>query len=96
MIFTKSASSYGGYDSGDGTNSCGRPYRAGRMHKPPCNLASEGGYCKDAGENYPWHAVKRFVKENRGLMRRMYGEQPESAILREELARMSPDNVKDR
>lgn len=29
-------------------------------------------------------------------MRRMYGEQPESAILREELARMSPENVKDR
>ncbi|XP_044760552.1 protein spaetzle 4 isoform X2 [Coccinella septempunctata] len=66
------------------------------MHKPPCNLATEGGFCKDAGDNYPWQAVKRFVKENRGLMRRMYGEQPEGNLLREELARMSRYNEKDR
>lgn len=87
-IFHGSVLSYGGYDSGGGTaNSCGRPYRAGKMHIPPCNVAKEGGYCKTPGENYPWQAVKRFVKENRGLMRRMYGEQPEATVMREELAR---------
>ncbi|KAK9883796.1 hypothetical protein WA026_001991 [Henosepilachna vigintioctopunctata] len=96
-IFVKSTFTYGGYDSGGGApNTCGRPYRAGRMHKPPCNLALEGGFCKDAGESYPWHAVKRFVKENRGLMRRMYGEQSEGFLIREELARTSPENVRDR
>lgn len=53
------------------------------MHKPPCDLAREG-YCTAAGSAYPWHAVRRFVRENQGLMRRMYGDQRHISVLRAE------------
>lgn len=52
------------------------------MHKPPCDLT--GGYCTSAGSAYPWHAVKRFVQENQGLMRRMYGDQSHGQVLKAE------------
>lgn len=73
-----------GYDAGGGDRTtCGRPYRAGRLYQPPCDLRI--GYCTQAGQLYPWRAVKRFVKDNQGLMRRMYGDQRHGHVLREEL-----------
>ncbi|RZC42589.1 Coagulin domain containing protein [Asbolus verrucosus] len=72
-----------GFDSGGDQGACGRQYRAGRMHRPPCDLT--GGYCTSAGSAYPWHAVKRFVRENQGLMRRMYGDQRHGQVLKAEL-----------
>lgn len=71
-----------GFDSGGDQGACGRQYRSGKMHKPPCDLT--GGYCTSAGSAYPWHAVKRFVQENQGLMRRMYGDQSHGQVLKAE------------
>lgn len=73
-----------GYDSGGDQAACGRPYRSGRMYQPPCDLEKQG-FCTSAGKSYPWHAVKRFVKDNQGLMRRMYGDQRHGQVLRSEL-----------
>ncbi|XP_030758754.1 protein spaetzle 4 [Sitophilus oryzae] len=74
-----------GFDSGGGDRtSCGRPYRAGRLYQPPCDL-ERLGYCTQAGQLYPWRAVRRFVKDNQGLMRRMYGDQRHGHVLRAEL-----------
>lgn len=72
-----------GYDSGSDQGACGTQYRTRRMHQPPCDLTREV-YCARAGSSYPWHAVKRFVRENQGLMRRMYGDQRHSSVLRAE------------
>lgn len=72
-----------GYDSGSDQGACGSQYRTRRMHQPPCDLTREG-YCARAGSTYPWHAVKRFVRENQGLMRRMYGDQRHISVLRAE------------
>lgn len=53
------------------------------MHQAPCDLALQS-YCTSAGAMYPWHAVRRFVRENQGLMRRMYGDQRHISVLRAE------------
>ncbi|ERL84446.1 hypothetical protein D910_01878 [Dendroctonus ponderosae] len=74
-----------GYDAGGGDRAtCGRPYRTGRVYQPPCDVGRLG-YCTSAGQLYPWRAVKRFVKDNQGLMRRMYGDQRHGHVLRAEL-----------
>lgn len=81
QLYARRCLSYG-FDSGGDQGACGRQYRAGKMHKPPCDLT--GGYCTSAGSTYPWHAVKRFVQENQGLMRRMYGDQSHEQVLKAE------------
>ncbi|XP_050298381.1 protein spaetzle 4 isoform X2 [Anthonomus grandis grandis] len=74
-----------GYDAGGSDRAtCGRPYRAGRLYQPPCDLGTLG-YCTQAGTLYPWRAVRKFVKDNQGLMRRMYGDQRHGHVLRSEL-----------
>ncbi|KAG5899759.1 hypothetical protein JTB14_006096 [Gonioctena quinquepunctata] len=82
LLYTHGSSAYG-YASGGDPTTCGRPYRSGRMYQPPCDL-KKYGYCASAGQTYPWHAVKRFVKDNQGLMRRMYGDQRHIQVLKEE------------
>ncbi|CAG9864689.1 unnamed protein product [Phyllotreta striolata] len=72
-----------GYDSGGDQAACGRPYRSGKMHQPPCDLVKQG-YCTSAGKTYPWQAVRRFIKDNQGLMRRMYGDQRHGHVLKTE------------
>ncbi|GLV34491.1 spatzle 4 [Carabus blaptoides fortunei] len=72
-----------GYDSGSGS-ACGKPYRTARNREPPCDLGKQG-WCTVAGSAYPWHAVRRFILENQGLMKRMYGEERHIAVLRAEL-----------
>lgn len=72
-----------GYDSGPDQGACKR-FRSTRMLQPPCDLVVNT-FCTTAGTMYPWHAVRRFVRENQGLMRRMYGDQQHISILRNEL-----------
>ncbi|KAF5270721.1 hypothetical protein FQA39_LY01459 [Lamprigera yunnana] len=73
-----------GYDAGMDQEACGKPLRGSRQYKAPCDLSLEN-YCTTAGNTYPWYAVKRFVKENQGLMKRMYGDQRHIAVLQTEL-----------
>ncbi|XP_029168971.1 protein spaetzle 4 isoform X2 [Nylanderia fulva] len=72
-----------GYDA---SSACSKPYsRAGRAHHEdlPCDFRRQN-WCTIAGSTYPWHAVRRFVQENQGLMRRMYGDESYINILRAE------------
>lgn len=88
----------------DGHSTCARPFRGradegggwgggwtpGRPPpRPPCDFNKQS-WCTVPGSAYPWHAVRRFVQENHGLMRRMYGEQRHLSVLRAEL--MDSDN----
>lgn len=71
----------------DYSSSCTRPYRSARAHAPvpvPCDLNKQS-YCNLPGAGYPWHAVRRFVHENQGLMRRMYGDQRHISVLKAEI-----------
>ncbi|KAJ8935235.1 hypothetical protein NQ318_011455 [Aromia moschata] len=45
----------------------------------------KNGYCTSAGKTYPWRAVKRFISDNQGLVRRMYGDQRHGHVLKAEL-----------
>ncbi|XP_045124967.1 LOW QUALITY PROTEIN: protein spaetzle 4-like [Portunus trituberculatus] len=61
--------------------------RHGRhYHQPelPCDL-SKDSWCESPGNQYPWGSVRRFVYENQGLMKRMYGNQRHYSVLRAEL-----------
>ncbi|XP_024889476.1 protein spaetzle 4-like [Temnothorax curvispinosus] len=72
-----------GYDA---SSACSKPYsRAGRAHHEdlPCDFRQQN-WCTIAGSSYPWHAVRRFVQENQGLMRRMYGDENYISVLRTE------------
>lgn len=42
---------------------------------------------------YPWHAVRRFIRENQGLMRRMYGDERHIAVLKAELETNDIDDI---
>lgn len=72
----------------DGGSSCSpkasRRGRAQLIATIPCNL-SEQTYCNQPGALYPWHAVRRFVHENQGLMKRMYGDVKHISVLRTEI-----------
>ncbi|KAK4873938.1 hypothetical protein RN001_013298 [Aquatica leii] len=83
LVYATGCLSYG-YDAGSDQGACGKPIRGSRQYKAPCDLTRET-YCTSAGTTYPWHAVKRFVKENQGLMKRMYGDQRHIAVLQAEL-----------
>lgn len=72
-----------GYDPGSDQSACGRPYRSGRIYLPPCDMRKQE-FCNTPGNTYPWHAVKRFVRDNQGLMRRMYGDQRHGHVLKSE------------
>ncbi|XP_015172831.1 PREDICTED: RNA polymerase II degradation factor 1 [Polistes dominula] len=72
-----------GYDA---SSACSKPYsRAGRTRlvNLPCDFRRQS-WCTVAGSSYPWHAVRRFVQENQGLMRRMYGDEKHINILKAE------------
>ncbi|XP_031779215.1 protein spaetzle 4 [Nasonia vitripennis] len=73
-----------GYDA---SSACSKPYsRVGRARPEhlPCDFRREN-WCAIAGNAYPWHAVRRFVQENQGLMRRMYGDEKHISVLKTEL-----------
>ncbi|KAF7405654.1 hypothetical protein HZH68_005023 [Vespula germanica] len=75
-----------GYDA---SSACSKPYsRAGRtiafaIVNLPCDFRRQS-WCTIAGSSYPWHAVRRFVQENQGLMRRMYGDEKYINVLKAE------------
>ncbi|XP_034834410.1 protein spaetzle 4 isoform X2 [Maniola hyperantus] len=80
-----------GYDY---ASACARPYRSKRAKEPPdvpCDLSKQS-YCTTPGNNYPWHAIRRFIRENQGLMRRMYGEERHIAVLKAELENFIDDD----
>ncbi|XP_021920622.1 protein spaetzle 4 isoform X2 [Zootermopsis nevadensis] len=69
----------------DGYTSCSRPYRMSKAFpEPPCDFRLQS-WCTIPGSAYPWRAVRRFVHENQGLMRRMYGDQRHISVLRAEI-----------
>ncbi|KAK2580707.1 hypothetical protein KPH14_011337 [Odynerus spinipes] len=72
-----------GYDA---SSACSKPYsRVGRARfvNLPCDFRRQS-WCTVAGSSYPWHAVRRFVQENQGLMRRMYGDEKHINVLKAE------------
>ncbi|XP_013148365.1 PREDICTED: uncharacterized protein LOC106110945 [Papilio polytes] len=88
-------------DAYDYASACARPHRASRTRAtprappaPPCDLARHA-YCATPGSGYPWHAIRRFVKENQGLMRRMYGEERHISVLKAELENFIEDDDED-
>lgn len=86
-----------GYDSANSCNPNGKLSRKGRAQTIaaiPCNLG-EQNYCNQPGSLYPWHAVRRFVHENQGLMKRMYGEIRHISILRDEMDLKNEINAED-
>ncbi|XP_076058628.1 spaetzle domain-containing protein 4 [Oratosquilla oratoria] len=62
----------------------GWPTTAEDRRRVPCDLSSED-FCNQAGSQYPWRAARRFMYENQALMKRMYGDQRQITILRNEI-----------
>lgn len=85
-IITVLASSSTGYDSieCDPHSSRARTGRARLIASIPCDLTKQS-YCNLPGEFYPWNAVKKFVYENQGLVRRMYGDMRHIFVMQSEL-----------
>ncbi|XP_037710818.1 protein spaetzle 4 [Drosophila subpulchrella] len=76
-----------GFDSANSCSPNGKMSRRGRaqmLAAIPCDLGQQA-FCHLPGSAYPWHAVRRFVHENQGLMKRMYGDVRHISILRDEI-----------
>ncbi|XP_030384410.1 protein spaetzle 4 [Scaptodrosophila lebanonensis] len=76
-----------GFDSANSCSPNGKLLRRGRsqmLAAIPCDLSKQE-YCHLPGSAYPWHAVRRFVHENQGLIKRMYGDVRHISILRDEI-----------
>lgn len=56
----------------------------------PCDLTVQA-YCNLPGHAYPWNAVRRFVHENQGLMKRMYGDTRHISVLKMEFEKNDID-----
>ncbi|KAG1668284.1 Protein spaetzle 4 [Nymphon striatum] len=68
-------------------DSCGsRGQRTARLMKvASCDL-TVNDYCVNAGPDYPWRDMMKFVIENRAVMTRMYGELKESSVIEGEIS----------
>lgn len=74
-----------GYDAGASCSTkSSRRGRAQLLSAIPCDITTQS-YCNLPGTLYPWHAVRRFVHENQGLMKRMYGDVRHISVLRDEI-----------
>lgn len=75
-----------GFDAGASCNDqkTARRGRAQLLKSIPCDLSTQA-YCNLPGTMYPWHAVRRFVNENQGMMKRMYGDVRHISVLRNEI-----------
>lgn len=75
-----------GFDAGTACNNekTARRGRAQLLKSIPCDLSMQA-YCNLPGTMYPWHAVRRFVNENQGMMKRMYGDVRHISVLRNEI-----------
>ena len=63
---------------------CGPRVSPRMIQDIPCDM-SKSSFCQIPGGSYPWSSVRRYIYENQGLMRRMYGDQRQSFILRNEI-----------
>lgn len=74
-----------GFDAGATcSEKTARRGRAQLLKTIPCDLSVQA-YCNLPGTMYPWHAVRRFVNENQGMMKRMYGDVRHISVLRNEI-----------
>lgn len=74
-----------GFDAGATcSEKTARRGRAQLLKSIPCDLSVQA-YCNLPGSQYPWHAVRRFVNENQGMMKRMYGDVRHISVLRNEI-----------
>ncbi|GAB6024237.1 hypothetical protein CHUAL_008932 [Chamberlinius hualienensis] len=55
-----------------------------KLIQPPCDVESNV-YCTEPGSIYPRRAVRQFVSDNQGLMKRMYGDLRHLSVLRSEM-----------
>ncbi|CAB3234453.1 unnamed protein product [Arctia plantaginis] len=81
----------------DYASACARPNRSSRgraLPNVPCDLGKHN-YCTTPGNNYPWHSIRRFIRENQGLMKRMYGEERQISIIKAELDNFIEDDEDD-
>lgn len=74
-----------GFDAGAScSEKTARRGRAQLLKSIPCDLSVQA-YCNLPGNMYPWNAVRRFVSENQGMMKRMYGDVRHISVLRNEI-----------
>ncbi len=64
--------------------SCGPRMSPRLLMEIPCDM-TKSSYCTLPGSAYPWSSVRRYIYENQGFMRRMYGDQRQSQVLRNEI-----------
>src|SRR5687768_11103263 len=64
--------------------SCGPRMSPRLLLEIPCDM-SKNFYCNSPGSAYPWSSVKRYIYENQGFMRRMYGDLRQSVVVRNEI-----------
>lgn len=64
--------------------SCGPRMSPRLLMEIPCDM-SKTSFCSLPGSAYPWSSVRRYIYENQGFMRRMYGDQRQSQVLRNEI-----------
>lgn len=74
-----------GFDAGTAcSEKTARRGKAVILKSIPCDLSTQA-YCDLPGSLYPWNAVRRFVNENQGMMKRMYGDVRHISVLRNEI-----------
>lgn len=98
-IFVLGLSGNEGYGFDAGATCSEKTARRGRaqlLKTIPCDLSLQA-YCNLPGKSYPWHAVRRFVNENQGMMKRMYGDVRHISVLRNEINNndITLDDVED-
>lgn len=64
--------------------SCGPRVSARLMRDIPCDMSVQS-YCTQPGSAYPWSSVRRYIFENQGSIRRMYGEQRHAQLVQYEV-----------
>lgn len=90
------ANSYG-FDAGAScSEKSSRRGRTEMIRMIPCDLSVQA-YCNMPGNAYPWNAVRRFVHENQGLMKRMYGDVRHISVLRNEIVNndIDEENIRE-
>jgi len=72
------------------SQSCGPRMSPRLLMEIPCDM-TKSSFCTLPGSAYPWSSVRRYIYENQGFMKRMYGEQRQSLVLRNEI-----DEIRDK
>ncbi|XP_054156129.1 protein spaetzle 4-like [Oppia nitens] len=67
-----------------GQMQCGPRISPRLLMEIPCDM-TKMSFCNQPGSAYPWSSVRRYIYENQGFMRRMYGDQRHSQVLRSEI-----------